>query len=58
MISLKKMHIMLIPDIINLATNASLKAKINKVKVKILNIANLATTTTAPAAVENSQKNC
>ena len=41
-----------IPDITNLATNASRNTKINKIKAAIPNIANLATTT-ALTAVEN-----
>ena len=41
-----------IPDITNLATNASRNTKINKIKAVIPNIANLATTT-ALTAVEN-----
>ena len=41
-----------IPDITNLATNASLNVKINEVKGRINNITNLATTT-AVTAVEN-----
>ena len=41
-----------IPNITNVATNASLNAKINEVKGEILNITNLATTT-AFTAVEN-----
>ena len=41
-----------IPDITNLATNASINAKINKVKGEIPNITNLATST-VPTAVEN-----
>ena len=41
-----------IPDITNLATNASCNTKINKVKAVIPNIANLATTA-ALTAVEN-----
>ena len=39
-----------IPDITNLAANASLNAKINKVKRKISNITNLANTTALTAA--------
>ena len=41
-----------IPDITNLATNASLNTKINEVKGEISNITNLATTS-ALTAVEN-----
>ena len=41
-----------IPNITNLATNASRNTKINKIKAVIPNIANLATTT-ALTAVEN-----
>ena len=41
-----------IPSITNLATNASLNAKINEVKNKIPNMTNLATTTSL-TAVEN-----
>ena len=41
-----------IPDITNLAVNASLNAKINEVKGEIPNVTNLATTT-ALTAVEN-----
>ena len=55
MILLKKMYIMLrskIPDITNLATKASLNAKINEVKGEIPSITTL-TTTTALTAVEN-----
>ena len=53
MMSLKKIYIYIIlrsknieekiPDITNLATNASLNAKINEVKGEIPNITNLAT---------------
>ena len=45
-----------IPDIINLDTNASFKAKTNEVKGEIPNITNLATTT-ALTAVENKIPN-
>ena len=59
---LTKMYIMLkskIPSITNLATNASLNAKINEVKGEIPNITNLATTTTTTAltAFENKISN-
>ena len=58
---LTKMYIMLkskIPSITNLATNASLNAKINEVKGEIPNITNLATTTTtALTAFENKISN-
>ena len=40
-----------IPDITNLATNASLNAKINEVKCEILHINNLATTSALTAVV-------
>ena len=42
-----------IPNITNLATNASPNPKINEVKGEIPIITNLATTTTALTAVEN-----
>ena len=45
-----------IPDITNLAANASLNAKINEVKYEIPSITNLATTT-ALTAVENKIPN-
>ena len=45
-----------IPDITNLATNASLNTKINEVKGEIPNITNLASTT-ALTAVENKITN-
>ena len=41
------------PNITKLATNASLNAKVNEVKNKILNITNLAPTTAALTAVKN-----
>ena len=44
------------PDITNLATNASFNAKINEVKDKIPNITSLATTTVL-TAVENDIPN-
>ena len=65
---LKNMYIMLrlkifrsnienkIPDITNLAANASLNTKINEVKGEISNITNLATTS-ALTAVENKISN-
>ena len=65
---LKNMYIMLrlkifrsnienkIPDITNLAANASLNIKINEVKGEISNITNLATTS-ALTAVENKISN-
>ena len=64
MIDLKKMYIMLrkkniedkTPDITNLATYASLNAKINDVEGEIADITNLATTT-ALTAVENKTPN-
>ena len=45
-----------IPDITNIATKATINAKINEVKREILSITNLATTT-APTSVENKIPN-
>ena len=45
------------PNITKLATNASLNAKVNEVKNKILNITNLAPTTAALTAVKNEIPN-
>ena len=46
-----------IPDITDLKTNTTFNAKINEVKGKISSITNLATTTTAPIAIENKISN-
>ena len=45
-----------IPDITNLATNATLNAKINEVKKEIPNVTNLGPTTTALNAKINEKK--
>ena len=47
---------MKIPDIINLATNASVSAKINEVKDEIPNITNLCTNASANAKINEVKK--
>ena len=47
---------MKIPDIINLATNASVNAKINEVKDEIPNITNLCTNASVNAKINEVKK--